>query len=146
MREIAYLVGSIVLGLEVLVAVVVALYRLPLGPPSRDECVALWNAPHNAAARERVAAHGYATAKIEGAFVEERYQGCFASFVQAVGAPWEYFSATRIPGEDRRLRWRLDIHGRRYGSDFPVPELVPEPNAIVLPDGSLSLQGKEPAG
>jgi hypothetical protein len=144
MREIAYLVGSVILGLVVLTAFVVALYGLPLGPPSQDECVALWNAPRNAAARERVAAQGYATAKIDGTFEEERYQGCFASFVQAVGEPWALYSAIRIPGEGRPLRWRLDIHGRRWGSDFPEPEPVPEPNAVVLPDGSLRIRGDDP--
>lgn len=141
MREIAYLVGSVVLGLVVVVAVVVFLYGLPLNAPSRDECLTLWNAPHNAAARERVAAHDYPTAEIDGTFVEGRYQGCYASFVQGVGAPWALFSATRIPGEDRPLRWRLDMDGRRWGRDFPEPEPVPEPNANVLPDGSLSLRG-----
>jgi hypothetical protein len=146
MREIAYLVGSVVLGLAVLVAVVVAIYGLPMGPPSRDECVALWNAPHNAAAREWVATHGYATVEIDGTFSDNRYQGCYASFVQGIGEPWALYSATRIPREDRSLGWRLDMHGGRWGSDFPVPEPVPEPNAIVLPDGSLSVRGREPAG
>jgi hypothetical protein len=141
MREIVYLVSSVVLGLVVFVAFVVALYRLPPGAPSQDSCVALWNEPRNTVARAEVTAHGYPTAEIDGAFVEGRYQGCFTWFVHAMGEPWALYSATRIPGEDTPLRWRLDLRGRRWGSDFPVPEPVPEPNTIVLPDGSLSLRG-----
>jgi hypothetical protein len=141
MREIVYVVSSVVLGLVVLVAFVVALDGLAPGAPSRDSCIALWNAPRNTIARAEVVSHRYATAEIDGTFVDDRYQGCFTWFVHSMGEPWALYSATRIPGEDTPLRWRLDIRGRRWGSDVPIPEPVPEPNTIVLPDGSLSLGG-----
>lgn len=87
-----------------------------------------------------MAAQGYGTAKLEGVFDAERYQGCSALLVQAIGGPWALYSATRIPGEDKPLRWLLYGHGCRWGSEFPG-EPVPQPNAVVLSDGSLSLQG-----
>jgi hypothetical protein len=141
MREVTYLVGSVVLGVVVLIAFVVALYGSPMGAPSQDTCVALWNAPHNTVARTQVVRNGYAMADIGGSFAEDRYQGCFAWFVGATGEPWALYSATRIPGEDTLLRWRLDLRGRRWGRDVPVPEPVPEPDAAVLQDGSLSIRG-----
>lgn len=64
MHEIASLIGWIVLGFVALIAFVVALYGLPMGAPSQESCVALWNAPRNGVARAEVAAHGYATADI----------------------------------------------------------------------------------
>ena len=141
MRVMTYVVGSVVLGLVVLVALVVALNTLPLGPPSRDTCVALWNAPGNTVLRAEVAAHGYPTADIDGVFQEGRYQGCSAWLVQGIGEPWAIYSATRIPGEERPLEWVLDGHGSRWGISFPVPEPAPEPDVVVLTDGSLSLRG-----
>ena len=108
--------------------------------PSREVCVVLWNAPHNAAVQAGVVARGYTTADIHGAHVEGHYEGCFASFVGAVGEPWAFYSAARIPGEDRPLRWQLDWRGSQWGIDIPVPEPEPEPNAVVRPNGSLSLR------
>jgi hypothetical protein len=81
----------------------------------------------------------YPTADVEGAFVEGRYQGCFAWFGAGTGSGWAFYSATRIPGEERPLRWVVDMRGRRWGVDFPVPEPRPDPNAVVRPDGSLQL-------
>jgi len=141
MRDMTYLVGSVVLGLVMLVGFVLVLYGFPTSAPSRDSCVALWNSPRNAVIRAEVAAGGYATADIGGVFQEERYQGCSAWFVHGIGEPWALYSATRIPWEDRPLAWVLDLRGRRWGSDAPVPEPAPEPDSVVLPDGSLSLRG-----
>ena len=108
--------------------------------PSRETCVALWNAPHNAAVRAEVVARDYSTADIDGAYAEERYEGCFVAFVDAVGEPWAFYSAARIPGEKQSLRWGLDWRGSQWGVDIPVPEPAPEPNAVVRVDGSLSLR------
>jgi hypothetical protein len=107
--------------------------------PSREECVALWNAPRNAAHRQEVTNRGYPSAEINGAFSEERYQGCFATFANDVGKPWALYSATRIPGTEARLEWRLDAQAQRWGTGFPPPRDRPRPNASVQPDGSLSL-------
>jgi hypothetical protein len=115
-------------------------FRSPAAP-SAEACVALWNAPNNATVRHQVARRGYPVADIEGAFVEGRYQGCFAWIGGAIGQPWALHSATRFPGEAEPLRWVLDMRGERWGIDFPEPEPRPEPNALVLPDGSLELQG-----
>lgn len=104
--------------------------------------VALWNAPPNAALRPQVVVHGYPTAEIKGAFVQGCYQGCFANFVEAIGEPWALYSATRVPGEESPLRWVRELRGRRWGIDFPEPEPRPQPNALVLPDGSLLLEGR----
>ena len=145
MREMTYLVGSVVLGSVVLGSVVLVglllLHGLPMSAPSRHSCVELWNAPRNAVIRAEVAAGGYTKTDIDGVFQEGRYQGCSAWFVHAIGEPWALYSATRIPGDDRPLVWGLDLHGRRWGNDAPVPEPAPELDFVVLPDGSLSLRG-----
>ena len=140
MREMTYLVGSVVVGLVVLVGFVLILYGFPPSAPSPDSCVALWNAPSNASTRARVRAQAYAKAEIEGVFEEGRYQGCSAWFIQTTEGPWTFYSATRIPGEDRPLRWTFGTHVRRWGSEFPN-DPTPDLNATVLPDGSLSLRG-----
>ncbi len=145
MREMTYLVGSVVLGLVVLVGFVLALYGLPVSAPSQDSCVELWNSPPNAVIRAEVVAAGYTTTDIDGVFQEGRYQGCSAWFVDGIGEPWALYSATRIPGEDTPLVWGLELRGRRWGSDAPVPEPAPEPDSVVLSDGSLSLRGSDPA-
>jgi hypothetical protein len=107
---------------------------------SRETCVSLWNAPHNAAVRAEVVARDYTRGDVDGAYVEDRYEGCFVALVDAVGEPWAFYSAARIPGEKRSLRWDLDWRGSRWGIDIPVPEPAPEPNAVVRADGSLSLR------
>jgi hypothetical protein len=138
MRRFAFLAGLLAVGLALLAAVTFDALRSRA--PSRGECVALWNAPPNAALRTQVVVHSYTTAEIEGAFVQRRYQGCFANFVEAIGKPWAIYSATRVPGEEPPLRWVLELRGRRWGIDFPEPEPRPESNALVLPDGSLLLE------
>lgn len=125
-------------SLLLLALLVVAIASSP-GAPSQEECVALWNARPNAPLRARVAVYRYPVAEIEGAFVVGRYQGCFLWLVEAIGEPWALYSATRIPGEDRLLRWVLDMRGERWGIDFPEPEPRPDPNSLVFPDGSLRL-------
>jgi len=138
MRGIADQVGFLAFGL-LLALLVAALVACSPVAPSPEECVTLWNARHNVALHEQVAQHGYPVVEIDGAFVQGRVYGCGASFVEATGEPWALYSATRIPGEDRSLRWVLDMRGKRWGIDFPEPEPRPEPNALVLPDGSLRL-------
>jgi hypothetical protein len=108
-------------------------------------CVDLWNANGNARLRAEVARNGYPVVEVEGAFVEGRYQGCFASFAEAVGKPWALYHATRIPGQDRPLSWVLDVRGESWGIDSPIDSQEslppPEPNALVLRDGSIRLKG-----
>lgn len=139
--RVMYVVGSVVLGMGVLVTLIMALNTLPLGAPSRDTCIALWNAPRNSVLRAEVASRGYPTVDIDSVFQEGRYQGCSAWFVQGIREPWAIYSATRIPGEERPLEWVLDGHGPQWGISFPVPEPAPESDAVVLTDGSLSLGG-----
>jgi hypothetical protein len=129
-------VGPLLIGSAVLVAVVVLVTSRT---PSRDSCVALWNAPRNAATRVGVSANGYRAVQIDGTYSEGRYGGCFAWFLHDTGEPWALFSALRIPGEGRPLRWTLDLRGRRWGIDIAVPEPVPGPNAVVVEDGSIRL-------
>jgi hypothetical protein len=122
--------------------VVVVLFLLgwvPKDAPSTTECVALWNAPNNAAFRSRVSDLGYPSAEIGGAFSEDRYQGCFVTFSGGAREPWALYSATRIPGADTPLRWMLDAFEPHWGSGFPTPRDQPRPNATVEPDGSVSL-------
>jgi hypothetical protein len=86
-----------------------------------------------------VAKLGQQMAEINGVFSEERYQGCVAIFADEVGEPWALYGATRIPGTEARLEWKLDARAQRWGTGFPPPRDQPRPNAIVQPDGSLSL-------
>jgi hypothetical protein len=144
MCRIVQSAGLVALGLLILSFAVVGLGTARSDAPSPETCVALWNAPDNALGRARVAAHDFESAQIEGAFVEGRYEGCFAWFVQGTGEPWALYSAMRVPGENRPLRWVIDLRGQRWGIDFPEPEPKPQPNASVLEDGSLSLhRGRE---
>ena len=131
-------VGAWVAAL-VVVIVLFLLAWVPPVAPSREECVSLWNAPRNAAHREEVAKGGYLRAEINGAYSEDRYQGCVAIFADDVGEPWALYGATRIPGTEERLEWTLDVRAKRWGTGFPPPRDRPRSNAIVQLDGSLSL-------
>lgn len=126
------------------VAVVLLLFFedwIPSSAPATAECVALWNAPANGAHRSEVSVLDYPSAEIGGAFSEDRYQGCFVTFSSGVGRPWAMYSATRLPGTDRELRWQLDVAEREWGSGFQAPPFDrPRSNASVRPDGSLVLR------
>jgi hypothetical protein len=145
MRRTADRLGFLAFGLLLPASLVVVFASRPPDSPSQEECVALWNSRRNATLRAEVAVHGYSAAEIEGASAEGRYQGCFASFAEAIGEPWALYSASRIPGQDRSIRWVLDLSGDRWGIDFPEPEPPPEPNALVLSDGSLHPEAGKPA-
>jgi hypothetical protein len=131
----------VVTSAAVLTAVVLLFLRdwVPSVAPSTSECVALWNAPDNAALRSEISDRGYPSAEISGAFSEARYQGCFATFSGEVGEPWALYSATRIPGTDTPLWWRLDVDDPRWGAGFPPPWNQPRPNVLVHSDGNVSL-------
>jgi hypothetical protein len=134
------LVGLLVLGVLVVVA-----GRIPGGAPSTDACVDLWNASRNATVRAQVAARSYPVAHIGGVFSEGREEGCSAWFVRGIQDAWALYSATRVPGQDRRLRWQLGIKGQRWEIEFPY-DPPPQPNAIVLANGSLSLRDRNLSG
>ena len=85
MRRTADRLGFLVFGWLLPASLVVVFASRPPDSPSREECVALWNSRRNATLRAQVAVYGYSVAEIEGAFAEGRYQGCFASFVEATG-------------------------------------------------------------
>jgi len=138
MTRFTLIVGASFAAL-VVVIVLFLLDWIPPVAPSREECVSLWNAPRNAAHREEVAGRGYPRVEINGAFSEERYQGCVATFAGDVGEPWALYGATRIPGTDVRLEWKLDVRAYRWGTGFPPPRDRPRANAIVQADGSLAL-------
>lgn len=140
MPRIADRLGLRVLGVPLVALLVGLLSSCRPNAPYREECVALWNTPANDDLRAEVARNGYRVVEVGGAFVEGRYQGCFASFVEAPGRPWALYSATRIPGQDQPLRWVLDMRGESWGIDFPEPEPRAEPNALVLPNGSIRLR------
>jgi hypothetical protein len=86
MRRTADRLGFLVFGWLLPASLVVVFASRPPDSPSREECVALWNSRRNATLRAQVAVYGYSVAEIEGAFAEGRYQGCFASFVEATGS------------------------------------------------------------
>jgi hypothetical protein len=73
MRRFWLVVG---LWIAALVAVGVLFVRdwIPAVAPSREECVALWNAPSNAVKRAGVKGIGYSAAEIGGDFSEDCYQ------------------------------------------------------------------------
>lgn len=121
------------------VVIVLFLDWVPPAAPSREECVSLWNAPGNAANRMEVVTGGYPRAEIDGTFSEDRYQGCVATFSGDVGDPWALYGATRIPGTPKRLRWKLDVSAKEWGTGLPPPWDRPRANAIVRRDGSLAL-------
>lgn len=135
MRWLAYLAGFAVL---LVLAIFVVTDRVRSGASSSDECVDLWNAPHNATVRAQVAAHNYPVAQIQGVFVEEREEGCSAWFIRRIGETWALYGAARMPGDERPLRWVFLEKGQRLGIDSPEP--APHPNAVVLANGSLSLR------
>lgn len=73
--------------------------------------------------------------------VEERYEGCVAKSVHRAGEPWAVYWATRVPLQDPPFRWKLMAKVKEWGIDSPGGgEPVPQPNAVVLADGSLSLR------
>ena len=86
-----------------------------------------------------MAERGYHGAEINGAFSGQRYQGCSATFADDVGEPWSLYWATRIPGTQARLEWKLEAMAERWGTGFPSPWDRPRANAVVQPDGSVSL-------
>lgn len=113
---------------------------IPARHPSASQCVALWNAPNNAALRAAVLDVGYPVVEVHGAFSEDRYQGCAATFSGDIGEPWALYSAVRIPGTETPLRWQLDVAESRWGSGVQLPpQDAPQPNATVRPNGTVSL-------
>ena len=143
LRLVVFVLGVVIVA--ALGVLVVVAGRIP-NVPSTEECVDLWNAGHNAAIRAEVAARGYPTVRIEGVFSEDRYEGCVASFLGAPTERWALFGATRIPFEDDRpLRWRLEIRGSRWESEFPH-EPFPTLNATVHADGRVSLSSEASGG
>jgi hypothetical protein len=141
MRSLACAVGLIAL---LVLGILVVAGRIPAGAPSTEACVDLWNAPHNASIRALVAAHNFPVAQIQGLFVEDREEGCSAWFVRGIGEPWALYGATRVPRDDRPLRWVFQTKGQRLRIDSPEP--APKPNAVVFANGSLSLRDTDISG
>jgi hypothetical protein len=84
---------------------------------------------------------GYPAADIDGTFSEGRYQGCSAWLLDVVGEPWALYSATRIPGEETPLNWKLALRGRRWGAMSPFQTLDHSGTRSSCPDGLFRLEG-----
>lgn len=104
-------------------------------PPSREECVARWNAVGNEASRSAVADLEFPHAYVDG-WPTQAGDYCSATFFTHRGEPWVLY-VLWVDAPNPTTLFQRNVDGSRYGEGQLGAERPISPNAQVSAEGLL---------
>jgi hypothetical protein len=124
-------------GLLVGVLILIMLVAERQDRPGDGRCAELWNAPANQTNRSLVRGRAFPLATVRGTAPNKAGQpGCVVLLRERQDGPWLLFGAVIT---ETAVTWDGGTSGIRYGTDSPTGDVDDTLNAMLQPDGSLTL-------